>query len=59
MEKIKNKQSVFEEPKIEVIRFTEKDIITTSGGEEIPEEGEFIPAQVDKQITPRGCSEKF
>ena len=44
MEEINNKQSVFEEPKIEVIRFTETDIITTRGGDEIPQEGEFIPA---------------
>ena len=44
MEKIKNKQLAYEEPLLEVVHLTEKDIITTSGGEEIPEEGEFIPA---------------
>lgn len=42
MEKIK-KQSVYEDPEIEVIHMTETDIITISGGEEIPEEGEFVP----------------
>ena len=44
MEEIKNNQSVYEDPLLEVVHLTEKDIITTSGGEEIPEEGEFIPA---------------
>lgn len=39
------KQSVYEEPEIKVIRLSEVDIITTSG-EEIPQEGEFIPAKV-------------
>ena len=44
MEEIKNKQSVYEEPLLEVVHLTEKDIITTSGEpwEEIPEEGEII-----------------
>ena len=42
MDEIK-KQSVYTEPKIEVIYLTETDNITTSGGEEIPPEGEFIP----------------
>ena len=37
MEEINNKQSVFEEPKIEVIRFTETDIITTSGFDDGPD----------------------
>ena len=40
------KQSVYEEPEIKVIRLSEVDIITTSGDEEIPQEGEFIPAKV-------------
>lgn len=43
MEKIKNNQSVYEEPLLEVVHLTEKDIITTSGGEEIPQEGELTP----------------
>ena len=34
----------FTAPQIEIIRFEAQDIITTSGGEEIPQEGEFIPA---------------
>ncbi len=35
----------FEEPKLEIIHLTEKDIITTSGEpyEENPAEGEFTP----------------
>ena len=47
MEKIKNKQSIYEEPLLEVVHLTEKDIITTSGGDEIPQEGEIIPVKVD------------
>ena len=43
MEEIKNKQSAYEEPLLEVVHLTEKDIITTSGGEEIPQEGELTP----------------
>ena len=38
------KKLVFEPPMISVIQFTETDIITTRGGDEIPQEGEFIPA---------------
>ena len=41
MEKIKNKQSVYEEPLLEVVHLTEKDIITTSGGFR-DNEGEII-----------------
>ncbi len=50
MEEIKNKQSAYEEPLLEVIHMNETDIITTSGDpyEEIPQEGEFIPVKVDK-----------
>ena len=44
MEKSKNNQSVYEEPLLEVVHLTEKDIITTSGelwdGED--KEGEII-----------------
>ena len=46
MEKIKNKQSVYEEPLLEVVHLTEKDIITTSGGFR-DDEGEIIPVKVD------------
>lgn len=41
MEEIKNMQSVYEEPKLEVIHFTETDIITTSGDGR-DDEGEII-----------------
>ena len=45
MEEIKNKQSFYEEPLLEVVHLTEKDIITTSGelwdGED--KEGELTP----------------
>ena len=46
MEKIKNTQPFFEEPKLEVVHLTETDIILTSGEPltETPQEGEFIPA---------------
>lgn len=47
MEKIKNKQSFFEKPKLRIIHFTEMDIITASGDPFKDEEGEFIPAKVD------------
>ena len=47
MKENKNNQSVYEEPLLEVVHLTEKDIITTSGGDEIPQEGEFIPVKVD------------
>ena len=43
MEKIKNKQSAYEEPLLKIVHLTEKNIITTSGGEEIPQEGELTP----------------
>ena len=42
MEEIKNMQSVYEEPKLEVIHFSETDIITTSDGLR-DSEGEIIP----------------
>ena len=42
MEKIKNKQSAYEEPLLEVIHLTEKDIITTSGDPFLEDEGEII-----------------
>lgn len=44
MEEIK-KQSVYEEPELQIIHLTEQDIITTSGDpfEENPAEGEFAP----------------
>ncbi len=47
MKEIKNKQSVYEEPLLEVIHLTEADIITSSGDplEETPQEGEFAPYQ--------------
>ena len=41
MEEIKNKQLAYEEPLLEVVHLTEKDIITTSGGRD--DEGEIIP----------------
>ena len=41
MKEIKNKQSAYEEPLLEVVHLTEKDIITTSGGRD--DEGEIIP----------------
>ena len=47
MEEIKNKQSAYEEPLLEIVHLTEKDIITTSGDPFQDEEGEFIPAKVD------------
>ena len=31
-------------PELKIIRMNGNDIITTSGGEEVPQEGEFIPA---------------
>ena len=45
MEKSKNKQLAYEEPLLEVVHLTEKDIITTSGEpyEENPAEAEIIP----------------
>lgn len=46
MKEIKNKKAIFEEPILEVIHLTEKDIITASGGgldDENPIEGEMIP----------------
>ena len=43
MEKIKNKQSVYEEPLLEVVHLAEKDIITSSTWEGKPQEGELIP----------------
>ena len=44
MEKIENKQLAYEEPLLEVVYLTEKDIIITSGGDS---EGEIIPVKVD------------
>ena len=44
MNVIKNKNALYEEPKLQIARLAETDIITISGGEEIPEEGEFVPA---------------
>ena len=43
MKEIKNKQSVYEEPLLEVVHLTEKDIITTSGWQDPDYEGEFVP----------------
>ena len=43
MEKSKNKQSAYEEPLLEVVHLTEKDIITTSGGDGEDYEGELTP----------------
>ena len=42
MEKIKNNQSVYEEPLLEVVHLTECDIITTSGWDGEDAEGEII-----------------
>ena len=47
MKENKNNQSVYEEPLLEVVHLTEKDVITTSGRDEIPQEGEIIPVNVD------------
>ena len=47
MEKSKNNQSVYEEPLLEVVHLTEKDIITTSGDPIDDCEGEIIPVKVD------------
>lgn len=43
MEKSKNNQSVYEEPLLEVVHLTEKDIITTSGWEGKDQEAEIVP----------------
>lgn len=43
MEKIKNNQSAYEEPLLEIVHLTEKDIITTSGGDGEDHEGELTP----------------
>ena len=50
MKEIK-KQSYFEEPKLDIIELCEKDIISTSGDpkKEVPQEGEFISANVNRK----------
>ena len=42
MKENKNNQSVYEEPLLEIVHLTEKDIITTSGGFR-DDEGELTP----------------
>ena len=50
MEKIE-KQSYFEEPKLDIIELCENDIIATSGDpkKEVPQEGEFVSANINRK----------
>ena len=50
MKAIKNKNALYEEPKLQIARLTETDFITTSADPFKDEEGEIVPVKIEDML---------